>query len=390
MHALLLAGITLFSPPAQSDDFAATWTKIEQAIATRYYAREERGDEMKRLFIKYRPIAQGAKSRAEFEQSVNAMIDEFKDSHFGYFTLDHQGYFLMDALLKRGGGDPVPMPHVGAWFRPGPDGYTVQMVLNNSEAERAGLRVGDLVTQADGQKFSPVGSLRSRDRVRLTVRRSGGELVKELKVATEPASDAFLQASKDSARVIEHNGRRIGYFRLWTMANDSFKNALHSAVAGKLANTDAFILDLRDGFGGRPEGFGDPFFRPEAELAWGMAGTEVKQPFGYQRPLIVLINQGSRSAKEVFSYVIQRNRRATLVGLKTGGNVLGTVPMRVNDWSILEIPMVTVKVDGVELEDRGVSPDVAVAREFDENGKDLVMERALELLKDVKRRSARG
>jgi carboxyl-terminal processing protease len=142
------------------------------------------------------------------------------------------------------------------------------------------------------------------------------------------------------------------------------------------------ILDIRDGFGGRPEGYGDPFFRPEANLDWvyGAGGANMKELFGYGRPLVVLINGGSRSAKEVFSAIIKKSKRAKLVGQTTAGNVLGTFPMRVADWAYLEIPMVDVKIDGKRLEGSGVEPDIRVEPEFDATGTDRVLEEGLKLL----------
>src|SRR5208337_4876653 len=109
---------------------------------------------------------------SDFENAVNAMIHEFKDSHFDFLTTDDQGYYVMDGLTQK---DPASLPFFGAWFRKGPDGYTVQMVLNASEAEKQNLRKGDVVLQVDGQPFTPVASLKDKQgkMVDLLVRRSG-------------------------------------------------------------------------------------------------------------------------------------------------------------------------------------------------------------------------
>jgi hypothetical protein len=69
--------------------------------------------------------------------------------------------------------------------------------------------------------------------------------------------------------------------------------------------------------------------------------------------------------------------------------VLGTSPAPVGDWGFLEIPMVDVKTNGVRLEKVGVAPDIALDREFDNNGKDLYIEEALKTLaKQVGRKAA--
>jgi carboxyl-terminal processing protease len=386
--AFLAMGI---HPPRQAQiDYPAAWGQVQNAIQSTFYARETRKGEMESLFARFAPRARSAHSKDEFDRVVNEMIAAFGDSHFGFFTDDDQPYYLMDGLARP--DSAAQMPNIGAWFRKNNlPGYEVQMVLESSPADKAGLRKGDQIVAADGRPFGPVTSFRDKEghTVVLTVRRPGAN---EMTISVEPtkasAMDMFLDASKDSARVIEAGGKKIGYFHLWTQGSPKFSQALADAVYGKLSGTDAFILDLRDGFGGRPEGFGDPFFRPEATLEWKVAGgSGRKDLFGYGRPLVVLINHGSRSAKEVLSYLFKKSHRATLIGTNTAGNVLGTTPRRLSDWAYIEIPIVEVYADGIRLEKVGVAPDIKVEPES-ENGKDLVLSKALDFLTQTINRKA--
>jgi carboxyl-terminal processing protease len=334
---------------------------------------------MENLLDKYEQRAKSAKDKAEFAKDVNDMIADFGDSHFGFFTKSDQGFYVMESLVKKGGTE---MANVGAWFRPAPGGYDIQMLLNGSAAEAAGLRKGDVVTQVDGAPFTPIDSLASKvgQKAKFAFTRNGKPMSADVDVSSASGSEFFLDATKASIKVIETGGKKYGYIHLWTMSSEDQKNALANAVFGKLKDTDGFILDIRDGFGGRPEGFGDPFFRPDVKLAWQSPGYTNTELFGYQRPLVVIINKGSRSAKEVFAFIMKTSKRATLVGEKTGGNVLGTSPSAVSDWGYLEIPMVDVITNGVRLEKVGVTPDVVVPKEFDDNGKDLFVEEAVKVL----------
>ncbi|MFI5385656.1 MAG: S41 family peptidase [Fimbriimonadales bacterium] len=360
-------------------DYAKAWSGIRTSIEGRYYARQQQHDRMESLLNKYEPKAKSAKDRSEFEQDVNAMIADFGDSHFGFFTKSDQGFYMMESLTKKNSAE---MPHFGAWFRTTKLGYEIQMLLNGGAAEGVGMRKGDIVTEVDGQPFTPVDSLAAKagKKVKLSFTRNQVPMTAEVEVAKSNGTDFFLDATKASVKVVESGGKKYGYIHLWTMSNESEKSALANAVFGKLKNTAGFILDIRDGFGGRPEGFGDPFFRPEVHLSWQTQGFTQDELFGYQRPLVVIINRGSRSAKEVFAYIIKASKRATLVGERTGGNVLGTSPSPVGDWGFLEIPMVDVKTNGERLEKVGVSPDVFVPKEFDDSGKDLYVEAALKVL----------
>lgn len=376
MFIASLAFVIALQEPAT--DFNKAWSGIRTSIETRYYARQKDHDKMESLLNKYEPKAKSAKSEGDFEKSVNDMIADFGDSHFGFFTKSDQGFYMMQSLVGAG----TEMPSIGAWFRPEGNGYAIQMLINGGAAEKAGMRKGDVVTKIDDMMFTPVDSLRGKagSTVTLTFLRGRNLMTAKVDVEQVNGTDFFLNGTRSSIKVIESGGKKYGYIHLWTMSNEAQKSTLANAVFGRLKDTDGMILDIRDGFGGRPEGFGDPFFRPEVHLSWEYPGTASDELFGYGRPLVVLINKGSRSAKEVFAYIMKTSKRAILVGEQTGGNVLGTSPSPVGDWGFLEIPMVDVKTNGVRLEKVGVAPDFAVPQEFDANGKDLYVDEALKVL----------
>lgn len=233
----------------------------------------------------------------------------------------------------------------------------------------------------DGKPFTPVDSIKGKagQKVKLGYERGGKQMTADLEVESGKGLDMFLNATRDSVRIIETGGKKIGYIHLWTQGSDGFRNALKNAVMGRLRNTDGFILDLRDGFGGRPENFFEPFFMPDMPVVYKINGITQNTNFGYgtQKPMAVLINEGSRSAKEVSALMFKKTKRATLIGSTTAGHVLGTTPWRLNSWSYLEIPMAEVTADGINLEKNGVPADIKVSPEFDSAGKDLVIEAAI-------------
>lgn len=362
------------APPAQ-DDYVDTWNKVERLISNNFYAKVERADELKRRLDEAAPKAKAAKSRQEFHDVVVNMADGFRDSHFDYLTTSQQGYYLFDSMA----GGKEALPNIGAWFRSTKDGYTVQMVVEGSEAAKQGLRKGDLILKANGQPFGPVDSFRTTSPVSLEYKRAGKVMQMTVQSKESPGIQMFVDGSRASGRVIEQGGKRIGYFHLWCMVNDDFRQALADALS-RMLNTDAFILDLRDGFGGRPERFLDRFYLPGTVLDWKVGNAKMHEVIGYDKPLVVLINEGSRSAKEVASEIIKSTKRGTLVGHPTAGHVLGTTPMRVNAWSYIEIPIATLLVNGTSLEDNPVQPDVMVGQEISEDGTDMILKKGLEVV----------
>ena len=265
---MLLPSIALdIALPAPKIDYALAWSGIRSSIETRYYARKSQGERMKSLLDKYEPLAKSAKDESEFEKDVNDMIADFGDSHFGFYTKSDQSYYMIDSLVKRPGQE---LASIGAWFRPAEGGWEVQMLLEGSAADKAGLRKGDVVTQIDGHPFSPVDSLTPDvgKKAKLSFTRGGKTMSADVDVEKVNGHDFFLNATRASVRTIDFNGKKYGYIHLWTMSDEDEKNALAGTVFGRLKDTDGFILDIRDGFGGRPEGFGDPFFRPGVNLSW--------------------------------------------------------------------------------------------------------------------------
>lgn len=357
--------------------FDSNWNEIQSAISRSYYGRVSKKPQMDQIFNQYKPLALAATSPVNFKKVVNEMIEQFHDSHFAYYTTSDQGFYTMDALYRR--NNALSMPNIGAWFRSTNDGFAVQMVLEGGEAQKAGLIRGDIVETIDGRPFTPVDSLKPalEHRALLQIRRGTQRLEKTVQVKSATALEMFLEATRNSEQIFEKNGRKLAYIHVWTLASDDFRNALSGAVYGKLGNTDGFILDLRDGFGGRPEGYGDPFFRPEVDFNWSSPNLNFHQQFGYQRPLVVLINEGSRSAKELLSYVFKKSRRGYLMGQTTAGNVLGTTPMRLADGNYLEIPIVDITADGTRLEGKGVEPNKVISPELDSSGHDRMIDAAL-------------
>ncbi len=379
--------LTVFPLVFGQDDFAQLWMRCEQTIRNTYYAREEKKQRMEELLARFKPLAESAKDRQEFDRVMDQMTREFGDSHFEFYTKDEQGYYALDGFR---GTSADKMPHIGAWFKKAEEGYEVQMVLEGMSAEKAGLRKGDIVIAINEEPFTPISSLRPLIGSQATIKfkRNQTLLTAQVEVKEQHAFEMFLEATKNSAKIIEHNGKRIGYVHLWTMATINFRQTLKTLLDETFKDVDALILDLRDGFGGRPEGF-LPLFGVQdyqvsyqnRRLSWRARDTKNETPqTGFKAPLAVIINGGTRSAKEVFAFAMKETKRGTLVGLRTSGHVLGTSPLRIADWAYLEIPMVNVTVSNKPLEGVGVEPDIALSQEWDAEGNDLCLKTALHYL----------
>lgn len=377
MPVSALLAVALLAPP-QEPDLAAGWTSFATAVRQTYYAKNTRRQEMEKNLSETEPLAKKAKTKEELSQVIKAMIAKFGDSHFDFMTDEEQGFYMMDSILR--GEQAKPMPNVGAWFKPAPAGWEATMIMEGGPAAKAGVRKGDVITDIGAAKFSPITPLRSfvGKEAQFRIMRDGKPLTVTMSVTSQNGLDMFMDGTRNSAQIIERDGLKIGYLHIWTMVRPDFRTFFQNFVLNTAKDADAIVYDIRDGFGGRPEGFVDPFYLPAINLKWTGESYNVDQQLGYGKPVMLLINGGSRSAKEVVAKTMKLTGRATLIGKPTIGHVLGTSPRPIGNWAYAEIPMVELTVNGEKLEKNPVQPDILIDREISPTGQDLVLERALE------------
>ncbi|MCB9898109.1 MAG: hypothetical protein H6825_08915 [Planctomycetes bacterium] len=275
-------------------------------------------------------------------------------------------------------------------------GFLVRFVLDGSPAERAGLHAGDLVTHADGATVGPVSSFAGRagTPVLLDVLRGPSRERTVFEVVPEHVvpSEACLRALRASERVEVRDGVRVGYVHVWSYAGLSNQQAVVDALEhGALADAEALVLDLRDGWGGADPAYLRAFGgrpprleftgRDGAVTSIGDDADDAPAHSGdvlAGRPLVVLVDGRSRSGKEVLASGVRSQQLGTLVGERTAGAVAGgrgfVVP-----GGLLVLAVLEARVDGERLEGVGVPPDVEVARPLDGTGVDPQRERALAL-----------
>ncbi len=102
-----------------------------------------------------------------------------------------------------------------------------------------------------------------------------------------------------------------------------------------------------------------------------------------EMPLIVLVNQGSASASEIFAGAVQDHKRGLLLGVKTfgKGSVQNVIPL--SDGSSLKVTIAEwLTPEGKSIHEVGIDPDeiIEITDEDFENGTDTVLSRALDLV----------
>jgi carboxyl-terminal processing protease len=145
--------------------------------------------------------------------------------------------------------------------------------------------------------------------------------------------------------------------------------------------SEGMIIDIRDGFGGGPATeYIHLFLKGGLEtitIESIYRDQKYKSTVGFSKPVIVLINGGSRSGKELLAYYFKKTCRGVLVGERTAGFVTGGNKRHISKDSFLYYGACMKVIDGKRLEGVGVEPDIEVP--FDIRfaaGKDIQLEGA--------------
>ena len=368
--------------------------EVWRLVRDRFYDSKLHGLDWTALGDKYRPRYGAAASPAERSAVINAMLGELKASHTRHYINDDPGYYqlaeifsypLRSEIPKHFPSNKVIYPGIGIFTKPIEGKTFVYGVMAGLPGEKAGLLTGDEIVSADGKPFAPVGSFTDKTGtpVSLEIRREANGDTRRVVVVPEiiEPGDAFKAALRDSARIIERDGKKIGYIRFWSYAGSRYQDVLEEELSsGKLKDADALIWDLRGGWGGARPHYLD-IFVPQA-ITMTMTernGQAEAVNFRWRKPVALLIDGGSRSGKEVLAHGFKELKLGPIIGERTAGAVLAATAFMLSDGSLLVLAVNDVSVNGVRLEGVGVTP--TVEQSFDiryAGGKDPQIERALE------------
>jgi carboxyl-terminal processing protease len=379
----------------------AVFDEVWQRVRDYFYDPTLRHLDWSAIGEKYRRLAAAA-SDEERSAVINRMLDELAASHTRYYTPDDPAYYqLLDIFagplrreLRRVFPDgQVMYPSIGMFTQRIGDKTFVSGILNGLPAAKAGLQVGDELLAADGTPYHPIRSLTAKvnQEMILQVRRSLDEPPHDIVVVpqqTKP-NEAFLQAMRESARVIHTHGVAIGYIHVWSYAGAQYQRLLeHELFSGALKEAEALVLDLRDGWGGAQAHYLDLFNAqgPTVTMVDRRGDVSVAN-MKWRKPVVMLINGGTRSGKEILAYGFKKYGLGEVIGTRTTGAVLAARAFLLSDGSLLILAVDDVFVDGQRLEGVGVTPTIEVPFPVEyAQGKDPQLERALEILS----RSVRG
>lgn len=345
---------------------------------------------------------------------INRMLERLGASHCAHYNWSLRGYYdLMDIFSA----SPAIHDHAVEQFPPDgrvevvSAGFTwdwfnryrhVTEVFPGSAAERARVRTGDGMIVNEGNHGEiplhrqMVRAIERGTTVEFDVNHTGPWRNRWREVRIEPImvnpTEEYLENMSKSASVNEHDSVKLGYVRIFSWAGQHYQDRLEELLQREpLASADGVILDIRGGWGGANPQYLDLFGAPMPTLThipregeaftWDPSEDLPERTFYWRKPVVLLVDGGTRSGKEIIAYAFKKHHIGPVVGSRTAGAVLAGRPFILSDGSLLYLAVADVLVDGERLEGVGVEPDVVVERDLPfSNGADPQLEAARDAL----------
>jgi carboxyl-terminal processing protease len=339
--------------------------------------------------------------------AISGMLDSLGDrGHTRYLTAEDAQY-ERESLSGRFEG-------IGAYIDVRDGQPLVVQPIEDSPAERAGIRADDKILKVDGQDVRDVTVEELRNKVRgpkgtsvtLTILHEGEATPIDITVVRDE-----IRLVSVSWRLLPEGVALVQVNRFAERTTAEFRQAIDELEA---QGARAIVLDLRNNPGGLVHelvGVAGQILPPESTVLLEQGRTGEPQAYRTSResrptslPLVVLVNENSASAAEILAGAIKDHRRGRVIGVPTFGTATVLRPFDLPGGAQVRIgtsEWLTPK--GEEVRGQGIEPDELISLPVGANpltpreaaelsaqalrgGEDTQLARALQLVDELARR----
>lgn len=293
-------------------------------------------------------------------EAIVGMVESTGDIHTQYMSSEEVSYFAQS--IDRG------FVGIGVSYFESNGSYIVENVFIDSPADKAGVMSGDIISKIDGIDVDTVESDALVDMVRgeegtiVNIEFIRGDAVVDLDITRGPINNtAFGMMMDDDTAYLE-------IYQFGTTTALEVSQYLEVFKASKATN---ILIDLRDNGGGYLTSLEDmgSLFLPKGDVLIQqntrdnqvlVSKSEGNMIIDFEK-IVILINENTASAAEVFTAAIQENREATVVGVTSYGK--GTVQQQYpfSDGSALKYTVAEwLTPNGNHINGVGITPDIIV------------------------------
>jgi len=244
--------------------------------------------------------------------------------------------------------------------------------IDDTPAFKAGIQAGDYITHIDGTTVlgetltQAVEKMRGpvRSKVKLTIRRRN--------------KDPFdVTLTRDNIKIrsvkAEEKDPAVGYIRISSFSETTTDDVKKEIEKMQKENADlsGYVLDLRNNPGGLLEqavSVADLFLNEGEIVSTRPRRTEETQRYSAtkgditkNKPIVVLINEGSASAAEIVAGALQDHKRAVIAGMRSFGK--GSVQTVIPVTGFGAIRLTTARYytpSGRSIQAKGIEPDIVI------------------------------
>lgn len=274
---------------------------------------------------------------------------------------------------------------------------TVIAPIEDTPAEKAGLKADDEILEIDGKSTKGITVDKAADQIRGKEGTNVTLLVKRKDIAPKlyTITRAEIEIKSISQKIPENIQMPddISYIRLSSFISRNAAGEFRSILENG-SNKKGFIIDLRSNPGGL---LSNAIYISDMFLDGGIIVSTVDRD-GYKetqratkgyvtkKPVVVLINKGSASASEIFSGAMKDNGRAVIIGDQSFGKGL---VQEINKLPYEAGINITIQKyltpNGTDINKKGITPDILVklTEEDVKNKDDVQLKKAIEVLQKL-------
>ena len=276
------------------------------------------------------------------------------------------------------------------------DRLTIIAPLPDTPAEQSGIRPGDIILEIDGESADGISLLEAVSKIRGQRGTSVELLVLHLN-QTEATLIAITRGVIPLETVrfaMRPDG--IGHLRISSFSDTTNQQVEDAIQEFRAANGTGLIVDLRNNPGGLLKAVVDVTsqFLEDGLVTYELDAQGSRREWkvspdgkGKDIPMVVLINEFSASASEVFSGAIIDHNRAPVIGVTSFGKGSVNTMRGLSDGSGIFFTIARwYTPNGNLIEGEGITPTLAVSIPEDASS-DVQLERAIEILQQRLTRS---